>query len=91
MSETIVLILAYFNDFLRMTNPFLFFGATCLWVRLHWRTQNMLNKNSMRQYCIESQIDYIINHRDIDNEYRGIDRKYIDYLRNIYSGLEGKK
>ena len=84
MLETICMVLHYLNDALRIMNPFLFFGATIIWMKLYWATQNMMSRNSLRQYCIESQIDYIVNNRDID-------REYIDHLRNIYSSFEGKK
>lgn len=84
MFETIGMVLHYINDALRIFNPFLFFGATIIWMKLYWATQNMMSRNSLRQYCIESQIDYIVNNKDID-------REYIDHLRNIYSGFEGKK
>lgn len=80
MIDEIVLGLNYFNDFIRVINPFLFFGCTCIWVKLYWSTQSMWNRNSLRQHCIEQQIDYIVNNRDIDKE-------YIDYLRKIYSGF----
>lgn len=74
----------FLNDILRVANPFLFFAATCVWVRLNWKIQNEMNRNMLRQYCIESQIDFIVNHKDID-------REYIDHLRTIYSGFQGKK
>ena len=84
MFETICMVFHYINDALRIMNPFLFFGATLIWMKLYWATQSMMTRNSMRQYCIESQIDYIANNRDID-------REYIDHLRKVYSGFEGKK
>jgi len=84
MIETIGAVLCYVNDALRIINPFLFMGATCIWVRLNWKIQKEMNRNYLRQYCIESQIDYIVSNRDID-------REYIDHLRHIYSGFEGKK
>lgn len=84
MIETIGLILHYMNDALRIMNPFLFMAATCIWVRLNWRIQKEMTRNMLRQYCIESQIDYMVNNRDID-------REYIDHLRKIYTGYEGKK
>lgn len=84
MIETIIQWMGYFNDFLRVMNPFLFMGATCIWVKLNWTIQKLMNRNQLKQYCIESQIDYIVSHRDIDKE-------YIDHLRNIYSDFGGKK
>lgn len=84
MIETIGLVLHYINDFLRIMNPFLFFGATIIWVKLYCATKNIMYRNYLRQHFIESQIDYIVNNRNID-------REYIDHLRKIYSGFEGKK
>jgi hypothetical protein len=84
MLETIGAVLGYINEALRIMNPFLFMGATCIWVRLNWKIQNEMSRNMLRQYCIESQIDYIVNNRDID-------REYIDHLRKIYSDFQGKK
>ena len=73
----------YLNDALRISNPFLFFFATLIWVRLNWTIQKLTNRNMLRQYCIESQIDYIVSNRDID-------REYIDHLRKIYSNFGEK-
>ncbi len=84
MIETIVYVLGCINDVLRVANPFLFMGATCIWLRLNWKIQKEMTRNYLRQYCIESQIDYMVSHRDID-------REYIDHLRNIYSDFKGVK
>jgi len=84
MLETVGMVLHYMNDALRIMNPFLFFGATCIWVKLHWSVQAAMNRNYLRQYCLESQIDFIVNHKEID-------RAYIDHLREIYSNFERKK
>lgn len=83
MFDYFCLVLHYLNDALRILNPFLFFGATCVWVKLYLSVQSAMSRNHLRQYCIESQIDYIVNNRDVD-------REYIDHLRKIYSGFEGK-
>ncbi len=78
MTETIVQFFYFLNDILRVANPFLFIAATCIWVRLNWKIQNEMNRNYLRQYCIESQIDYLIDCKEMD-------REYIDHLRKIYS------
>lgn len=77
-------LLGCINDALRIANPFLFMLSTCVWLRLYWKTSNEMTKNSLRQYCIESQIDYIVSNKDID-------REYIDHLRKIYSDFINKK
>ncbi len=84
MMETIGYVFSCINDLLRVANPFLFMGATIIWLRLNWKIQNEMTRNMLRQYCIESQIDYLVNHKDID-------REYIDHLRSIYSQFQGKK
>ena len=84
MNDSIIQFFIYLNDFLRVANPFLFMGATCIWVKLHWVIQKEMNRSMLRQYCIESQIDYIVNNRDID-------REYIDLLRKIFPDFGAKK
>lgn len=82
--ETILLWLTALNDVLRIINPFLFIIATCTWIKLSWSVTKEMNRNMLKQYCIESQIDYIVNNRDID-------REYIDHLRKIYSNFNNEK
>ncbi len=84
MFETFCLGLHYLNDALRILNPFLFFGATCVWVKLYLSVQSAMSRNHLKQYCIEQQINYIANNRDIDLD-------YIESLRRIYSGFGDKK
>ncbi|CAB4151995.1 hypothetical protein UFOVP685_39 [uncultured Caudovirales phage] len=83
MIETMGYAFGYINDILRIINPFLFMGATCCWVGLYWQISKEMSRNILRQYCIESQIDYIVS--------GGIEQEYVDHLRQIYTGFEDKK
>lgn len=83
MIETICLVLHYFNDALRIANPFLFFVATCIWFSLKMKTDKELSRMYLRCYAIEKQIDYLVTNRDID-------REYFDYMKKTYKDIEDK-
>lgn len=83
MIETICLVLHYINDALRMANPFLFFGATCVQMTLKKRTDKELSRMYLRCYAMEKQIDYLVTNRDVD-------REYFDYMKKTYKDIEDR-
>lgn len=83
MIETICLVFHYMNDALRIINPFLFFGATCLWIVLKNRTDKELSRMYLRCYAMEKQIDFLVNNRDVD-------RDYFDYMKKTYQDMQDK-
>lgn len=82
--DVIADVLRYISHVLNIANPFLFGGATCLWIRLYLTVSDRMSRNYMRQYCLEQQIDFIVNNREIDKE-------YINHLREVYRSYEDKK
>ena len=75
-------ILYYPAQICTILNPFLLFFATCCWIKLYLVTNKKMSQNEMRQYCLEQQIDYLINNHEVDKE-------YIEILRNAYRNLGG--
>ena len=83
MIEIIMLVLHYINDVLRIANPFLFFGATCIWYSLKVRMDKGLSRMYLRCYALEKQIDFLVNNRDVDKE-------FFNYMTKTYKDLEDK-
>ena len=78
MIETIGLVLHYINDALRIANPFLFFGATCIWISLNMRMEKELGRMYLRCFSLEKQIDYLVNHEKVDAD-------FIRYMQGIHN------
>lgn len=78
MIETIGLVLHYINDALRIANPFLFFGATCIWISLKMRMEKELGRMYLRCFALEKQIDYLVNHEKVDAD-------FIRYMQGIHN------
>jgi hypothetical protein len=78
MIETICLVLHYINDALRIANPFLFFGATCIWISLKMRMEKELGRMYLRCFSLEKQIDYLVNNEKVDAD-------FIRYMQGIHN------
>ena len=80
----IAYVLHCISTVLTLTNPFLFAGATCIWLFLYLRVRAELDRAYLRTYALEQQVDFIVNRSDVDME-------YYHFMKKTYKDLEDKK
>lgn len=82
--EAVMMVVHCINSIFSIVNPILMCVAVILWIVLYNKTSNKLIKINTRQWCLERQINYIANNKDID-------KGYIDFMKKIYDEMMDKE